>query len=212
MSELRLVDRSRTTCDWQCGRKRYLQYEWGGRGIVSGKTHLELFLGSCLHDALAAIAMQHKAGAVDIDAIATTAQKHMMESLLVDTNGEVGEIDYASEQACLVEGLIRGFYRHSWNSLITQYPNIIAIEEEVQYKIDDSILFMAKPDLVLADNEGNWHYCEYKSTSSKSENWVNSWATAVQLQSTVKAIEQTLGTMPTSVLVVGLYQGVVSYH
>jgi hypothetical protein len=161
---------------------------------------------------LAAIALQYKTGVVDIDLIATTAQQQMMKALLVDTNGEVEEIDFASEQACLVEGMIRGFYKHVWSSLVTQYPNIIAIEQEVQYKLDDSLLFMAKPDLVLADNEGNWHYCEYKSTSSKSENWVNSWATAIQLQSTVKAIEQTLGTMPIDVQVLGLYKGFSSYN
>lgn len=55
------------------------------------------------------------------------------------------------------------------------------------------------------------HNCEYKTTSSSREQWVNSWATAVQLHSSVKAVEATLGEPVTGVIVQGLYKGFVSY-
>ncbi len=206
LHELRLYDRSRVTTDWRCPRMRYLQYEYDGKGIVSGNTSLELFIGTTLHDGLAAIA-----NGVDIESIAAASQKQILNSLLEQTNGEVDEVDFASEQAALVEGLLRGFYKHVWPRLRAQFPEIVKIEPELLYP-HDGLGFMAKPDLVVRDNEGNLWYLEYKSTSSKKEAWVNSWATAVQLHSSIKAIEVELGEPVTGVIVQGMYKGFESYR
>ncbi len=70
---------------------------------------------------------------------------------------------------------------------------------------------MAKPDLIMEDYAGEWHYIEYKSTSSKKDSWVNSWDTAVQLHSSIKAVEETMGKAPVDVTIVGLYKGYESY-
>ena len=210
MSELRLYDRSRVVTDWSCPRKRWWQYEYDGKGIVSGNTHLELFLGTCLHDGLAAIAHQHLSDTVDIDAVSAAARKQMIDALLAQTTGEVDEVNFANEQAALVEGLLRGFHKHVWPRLMTQYPVIMCIEQEMTYE-HDALVFMAKPDLVLADTEGNIWYIEYKSTSSKKEGWLNSWNTAVQLHSSIRAIESTIHEKVSGVIVVGLYKGFESY-
>lgn len=210
MRELVLYDRSRVTTDWSCPRKRYWQYEFGEKGIVGSNTSLELYTGTILHDGLAAIAGQQKDGIPDIDLIATAARGQMLTALLADTSGEVGEVDFAHEQATLVEGLLRGFYRHVWPRLRTAYPTIVYIEEEMRFD-HDGLTFMSRPDLVVADKDGNLWYLEYKSTSSKKEGWVNGWATAVQLHSTVRAIETTLGEKVTGVIVQGLYKGYESY-
>jgi hypothetical protein len=205
---IRLYDRSRVTTDWQCPRKRYWQYEYGGKGVVSGTSALELFMGTVLHDGLAAIAR-----GVEIDLIATEAQKQLYTGLVAQNDG--GESDYevvqfANEQAALVEGLLRGFFRYVWPSLITRYRHIIAIEQEMTYD-HAGLRFMSKPDLILGDDEGEWVYVEYKSTSTKKAEWINSWNTAVQLHSSIKAVEQTLGQAPSSVIVQGLYKGYESY-
>lgn len=220
---IRLFDRSRTATDWQCQRRRYWQYEYDGLGVVPESVALELHMGTIIHDSLAAIATQHSqdrkkmtspaTGPVDIDQIAMAAQRAMYTSLM---DAQAGESSYeagmfANEQAALVEGLIRGFYRSVWPKLVEQYPTIIAIEREMTFKIDDHLMFMSKPDLVMADRDGVWVYVEYKSTSSKREDWVNSWETAIQLHSTVKAVEAELGQAPASVQIVGLYKGYQSY-
>jgi hypothetical protein len=70
---------------------------------------------------------------------------------------------------------------------------------------------MSKPDLVVRGKDGAVYYIEYKSTSSKREDWINSWETAVQLHSTVKAIEATKGHPVDGVIVQGLYKGYASY-
>ena len=211
MPELRLYDRSRVTCDWRCERMRFYQYEWNGRGIVTSNTYLELYLGTLVHDGLAAIAHQHETGAVDIDAVADSARDQMVKSLLAQTSGEVEDLNFANEQGALVEGLLRGFYRHVWPRLMAQYPKILMIEQELIYN-HDGLTFMVKPDLVLEDAEGSVWYIEFKSTSSKNEGWVEGWATAVQLHSSLRAIQAALGRPVTGVIVQGLYKGYISYN
>lgn len=211
---IRLVDRSRITRDWTCQRARFYNYEYQGKGITRSTTSLPLALGIAAHDSLATIATMHRDqdGVVDIDAIADNARVSVMTSLMEANEGEEGSQDFACEQAALVEGQIRGFYKYVWPRLISQYPNIIAIEQEMEYKLSDSITFMSKPDLILGDSNDDWTYIEYKTTSSKSVDWINSWNTAVQVHSTIKAVESTLGKAPTSVIVQGLYKGYKSYN
>lgn len=199
-----LTDRTRTTTDWTCARKRYLNYHAEGRGLVGSSMKVELFLGGVLHDALAAIAFGHQEGSVDIDMIASTAGHAVFETLNDGT-------DFAREQSALTEGLIRGFHRHVWPRLMLRFPKIIAIEREMAFKMDDSVTFMSRPDLILEDAEGEWVYVEYKSTGSKRDEWLNQWSTAVQVHSTIRAVEETLSKAPSQVIVQGLYKGYRAY-
>src|SRR3990167_5082600 len=107
VAPLRFIDRSRITTDWACPRRRYWQYEFGGRGIQPDVTSLELFLGTALHDGLASIgdatretALALSTGepegsrgsvhdAVDIDAIPPQAQGGVYESLGATPGGGV---------------------------------------------------------------------------------------------------------------------------
>lgn len=216
-----LTDRSRTLTDWKCPRARFHGYHAFGRGLVPPSDSLELFLGTALHDGLAAIATHwQQSGSADIDLISTTAGKAVFDTLMTQAGGDEDKAHFAKEQSILIEGLLRGFYRRAWTSLISQYPRIVSIEEEMTYPLlggqdpttgKSGVVFMSRPDIILADMEDNWVYVEYKSTSSKSENWVNQWGTAVQIHSTIKAVEHTLGKAPASVIVQGLYKGYKSY-
>ena len=217
MAPLRLYSKSGVQTDWTCPRKRYWNYEYGGKGVVTGNTFLELYLGQCLHDGLAAIATAYQhiergdsTDIFDIDQIADTAKQQMINSLMDNSAGLQEELDFANEQAALVEGLLRGFYKQVWPRLMKQYPKIVLLEKEMIYK-HNGFGFMAKPDIVVADEEGNLWYVEYKSTSSKKEGWTNSWNTAIQLHSTIRAIEATIGEKVTGVIVQGLYKGFESY-
>src|SRR3990167_2629778 len=106
---LRYFSRTQTETDTKCARAGFLNYEVNGRGVSSTAIQLELFLGSALHDGLAAIAFQHQdLGAVDIDTIASSVREHIKSSLLeVDPSAT----QFANEQACLIEGLLRVYYR-----------------------------------------------------------------------------------------------------
>lgn len=208
---LRLYSKSSVETDWGCERKFYLNYCHGGKGIVSTNTSLELFMGAAIHDSLATIAFCVQAEQpVDIDLIATTAYSQMYDNLFEMVKDEPDASDWCKEQATLVEGMIRGFYKHVWPGLIEKYPIVKLVEQAMVY-IHDGVGMMVKPDLVLADEDGENVYIEYKSTSSKKVEWVNSWNTAVQVHSSVKAISDFLGEDCSRVIVQGLYKGYESY-
>jgi hypothetical protein len=203
--KIRLFDRSRVVEDWKCSRSRYWRYEYGGRGIVPNGNALELFLGTTVHDGLAAIAAH-----VNIEEIAAVARKQVFDALTSEYD-DWEAVYFANEQASLVEGLLRGFHKVVWPRLMAAYPHIVAIEQEMVYTVADDLIFMSKPDLVLANDDREHVYVEYKTTSSKKSEWVNSWNTAVQVHSTIKAIKETLGVDCTHVIVQGLYKGSESY-
>lgn len=242
---VRLLSRTSSVTDWKCQRARYYANEIYGRGISKSTTSLALFTGIVLHDSLAAIATYHQRGeVVPIDTIATLAFNQIYDNLSVVPEGEMISSEteeFAKEQGSLTEGIIRGYFRHVWPRLLIQYPKIVAIEQEVEYKLEEpktchhcsgssvetdengnneincpmcgglgsigGFIFMAKPDLILEDPSGEWHYIEFKSTSYKKDSWINSWDSAVQLHSSVKAVEETMGRAPVDVTIVGMYKG-----
>lgn len=213
--------RPRAEADWDCPRKRYYAYDFEG-GIVKDNLTLELFIGTAVHDGLAAIATHYLVSkSVDIDQIAT-ACRDLVFTTLYEYAGDVPEDSaekvQAHEQATLVEGLLRGFYKQSWPLLIKEYPEVVAIEKECIYPHDAAgklnlkgpYVFMAKPDLILRGPNG-LVYIEYKTTSSKKVEWIQSWQYAIQVHATMKAIEFTLGEAPACTIVQGLYKGYSQY-
>lgn len=208
-SPLIVYDRSRVVQDWKCPRSRYWNYDYQGRGIAPASTSLELYMGITIHDALATLALSTKEGSpISADELGRQAYTQLFDNLYQEGD-PLDALGFAREQSTLVEGLIRGFMRHTWPKLLATYPQILLVEAELSYD-HDGLRFMSKPDLVLA-NDDETVYVEYKSTSSKKEAWVNSWSTAVQLHSTMKAIEASTGIHVDAVIVQGLYKGYESY-
>ena len=214
--------RPRAEADWNCQRMRYYQYDLFD-GIVKDNLTLNLFIGSCLHDALAAIATSYRdTGKVSIDSIAVTAGK-LVKDVLTDYYGETPENSAESlltlEQSTLVEALLRGFYRQTWPALIAQYPTVVSSEREVIFPHDETgklnkkgpFVFMAKGDLVLLQGELGCVYVEFKSTSSKRQEWIDSWNKAIQVHATTKAIEFTMKQEVLGTIVQGLFKGTTSY-
>src|SRR3990167_9048363 len=195
--------RARAEKDWDCQRSRYYEYDYQG-GIQKDILALELFVGSCIHDALSAIATQYSGGkVVDIDSIASTAGS-LVHDTLFEHHGLEGPVPLSAgwlimmEQSTLVECLIRGYYRLVWPNLIKQYSIVIDCETETIYPHDHDGLFnkkgpfvyMAKPDLLLSNGQ-DIVYIEYKSTGNKKAEWINSWNSAIQVHGSVKAAEFT---------------------
>lgn len=213
-----LYSKSSVGTDNTCHRKYYWAYKHDGDGIQAKGQAIELFMGSALHDGLAVIAAAELGQvAHGIDFIARTAYQQVLDPIVdAATNKQTGEIqpedvDYAKEQATLVEGLLRGFKKHVWPRLMAEYT-IEFFEKPMVYK-HNGIGMVVKADLVLRSKVTDMlTYVEYKSTSSKDDRWIRSWDTNIQLHSSVKAIEQALGEEVESVIVVGLYKGYFSYN
>jgi hypothetical protein len=213
--------RTKAEADWQCPRYRFYSYEFAG-GIVKDALTVDLFLGTVLHDALAAIAQQHAAsGMVNIDQIATaqaqlvhkTFHEHMQEA-----QWDEGLNLYIQEQTCLVEALIRGFHKHAWPGIAARFPTVVASERATIYphgtdgKCSQSgpFVYCAKPDLILEGPDGRI-YLELKSTSTKRDEWVMHWQTAMQVHGTLKSAEFTLGEEMLGAIVQGMYKGSQSF-
>src|SRR3990167_979437 len=221
MSNFIFHSRPQAEADWTCQRYRFYAYDYD-EGIVKDNLTIELFVGSVVHDALAAIATQYKADKkVDIDSITKVSKEHVFTTLkdyAGDVPEESAEYLQALEQSSLVEGLIRGYYKSVWPSLIAQYPEIIGIEHECIFPHDEygkltpkgPFVFMAKPDLILSNGD-DWIYVEFKSTSTKKIEWINSWRTAMQVHATAKAIEFTLNKEVAGTIIQGLYKGSSNY-
>lgn len=199
--------------DWECNRRRYLSSEYAGQGLGIDETSMPLFLGEVLHAGLAAIAH-----GVDIDEICSTGEQQIKATLLSGEYVSPDEESYAAEQCALVEGILRGFVRVVWPRLMAEYE-IVAIEQELVFRhnekgeadLNGQFVFMSKPDLIVRSklDETLW-YIEYKSTSSNKEAWVNSWQTAIQLHSGIRAVEQQREEKVAGVIVQGLYKGYVA--
>lgn len=214
-SPIKLYSKSSVERDWKCPRSYYYAYEYDGTGIQSEEKGFPLFIGSALHDALAVIAEQERTAKVDIDIIAKTAWDQVYDPLheqaYINNALDADKENFAKEQSCLVEGLIRGFYKHMWPKLMAEYT-IWLIEEPLVYK-HGSCGMMSKSDLVLERKaDGSKWYFEYKSTSSKREEWIKSWESAIQVHSSVRALEDAFpGEDFAGVIIQGLYKGYVSY-
>lgn len=193
---------SRSACvkDWTCPRARWYGYEYAGRGLSPATIDLNLFIGICVHDAIAALV-----AGVDIDVLCAAANQQM-HAALDPANGNFDELEFAKEQACLVEGMIRGYHRHVWPIFREDYPTIVASEREFVYE-HDGLSFLSKPDLLVRDAIGDLHYIEFKTAAYVKEQWINQWQTAVQLHSSVKAVEATLGEKVMSVIVQAFLKG-----
>lgn len=206
-----LYSRSSVATDWNCPRQRYWRYEYGGTGITLGTSTIQLSMGTTLHDAFAMLAQTYADGnQIDARELAELAGKQMFDALYEEGMPEEAK-DYALEQSYLVRGIVYGFTVFRWPQLTAQYPNVLKIESPIVYPQGDSVGFMAKPDLVLGNDEGEVVYVEYKSTSSKKSEWIDSWNTAVQLHSTCAAIKYAFDLDVTNVIIQGLYKGYYAY-
>lgn len=198
--------RSAVVKDWQCPRARYYGYEYQGRGISPNTTALPLFMGIIIHDGLAAIT-----AGLSIDEICDAAKMQFRAHLLEGHEEEADAQHFAEEQCALVEGLLRGYNKHIWPRLQDEY-DVVACEKEMLYE-HDGLHFMAKPDLLLRNKEsGDLVYVEFKSTSSVKDKWIGSWQTAVQVHSSIRAVEATIGEKITQVIIQGLNKSYVSQY
>lgn len=179
-----------------------------GRGIAPQETTLDLFLGSVIHDGIAA--MIH---GVDIDDIVRAGVEQLSAKLLEGRANNDDARFFAKEQCALAEGLLRGFHRLHWPRIVADYPEVVLCEKELTYDyvLDGTALrFLSKPDLVRRAKDGGLWVFEWKTTSSNKEEWIHQWETAVQVHAQIKTVEEHLKEPVAGCIVQGFYKGYVS--
>ena len=203
-----LFHRSAAVTDWSCPQKRFWNYEYLGRGITPPETQYELYLGTLIHDGVAAMANN-----VDIDSIVNAGTAQLRAKLLEGRELDSDAQYLAEEQCALAEGLLRGFYKVRWPYLTSEYPEIVVCEKELiyNYEVDGQKLrFLSKPDLVRRDKDGALWVFEWKTTGSNKEEWIHQWETAVQVHAQIKTVEEALGEPVAGCIVQGFYKSYVS--
>jgi len=197
----RVTDRTRTTTDWTCKKERFYLTEYGGTGIVSAKGKTELDFGTDIHDALAELA--RRVGAADVvGPLAREAYSRVRERETVALGHQ-----RATQLAAIAEGALRGYVRCVWPQVLQLY-DIVAVEQEVTYKLTDWLTFMARPDLILRSKaDGTYWYWEYKTTGQRVEDWLKQWPKAVQVHSAIVAAESTMGLKIAGCIIQGLSKG-----
>ena len=210
MSEVKpiIFHRSGAETDWSCRQKRYWGYELYGTGVNAPEHPYELYLGTLIHDGVAAMAHD-----VPIDQIAQAGVTQLRAKLLEGRERDSDAQFLADEQCALAEGLLRGFHRAHWPRICADYPEIVLCEKDLpyDYNIDGRPLrFVSKADLVRRDKEGQLWIFEWKTTGSIKEEWINSWQTAAQVHAQMKVVEQHLNEPVAGCIVQGFYKSYVS--
>ena len=94
---MRLFDRSRVVTDWECPRKRYLGYEYGGKGLATNVMALPLREGAIVHDVI-----QELSEDGDFDG----KLHHELDSFTYELREANVDEYFVLEQAAMLEGAL----------------------------------------------------------------------------------------------------------
>lgn len=200
-SPLRFVDRSRVVTDWTCPRRRYWSYEHEGLGVTPKQRPLYFDVGDAVHKALSALTARPTA----VDAV---VEEVIAAFRLANTSRWEGDDTWKlDEQACLVEGIVRGWHRYVLPRILKDYT-LVATEEEFPYKVNDWLTHGVKPDRLLQRkvDQTLW-YRETKTAASLGPHWGDQWVRAIQLHATAYMLGSLLGTQVEGMVVEGILKG-----
>lgn len=166
------TSQSATSCYEECPRRRWFNYHYAGKGIVSTQRSVPLVTGSCVHAGIQYIVGQYLITNECTDATldAAVAVGCEMYRELVDNHlmGKIPDEHQAYtklEQEALTEVLIRLWAMKEFPKIARHY-HILAIEQEIAHEIPEfvdlestcptpyeAIMYMCKPDLILIHKE-----------------------------------------------------------
>jgi hypothetical protein len=196
---LLFLDRTRNSTDLKCRRMRYWAFEWRRRGISARLRGVPLEMGSIIHDALA-----HLLEGREIDEVAAEAVTRHQKA---QDEGKLGLAEErVLESQVLLEGMLRGWHRFVLPRILSEY-HVIKVEGEVIYDFLGCRLG-AKPDVLLRrkGDQTLW-YVEWKTTSTMSPEYFNSWTKAVQLHAGALGVARTIGEEIAGAIVFCIYKG-----
>lgn len=208
MADPILISKSHKETEWDCRRKEYLAYWFGGTGLRGVAPSFDYDFGSVIHQALARIA--ETAGA-QLDVIGTLAPNARERIIKVCQNCGMDDAP-ARQWGAIGEGLLRAFYKRQWPAILREYE-VIAVEPACATDLGDDVWFIARPDLILRHRlTGGYWYWEYKTTGWTDAKWINQWTKAIQVHSGMQAAAATLGITFDGCIVQGLYKGRKDYY
>lgn len=194
------IDRTRVTTDWKCPRARYWAFEYLGRGVSPARRALYFDIGDAVHKSLDALSRG--------EALDGVCAVHLARFREMQSPHYTGELAWKlEEQVCLIEGMIRGWYRSVLPRLTEEFE-VVAIEEEFVYEVAPGLTMGVKPDKLLRRrSDGTLWYRETKTLGYLGKDWSLQWQRAIQLHTTAFIVGAHLQEEVSGVIVEGLYKG-----
>lgn len=174
---LTFTSRSRIEKFLECPRAGYINYLWGGRGIVPVRHAVPLATGIYTHEGLAALLIDVKNGNGNCSESTDACVRHVVaayrrevESFQLESRENSANFAYVlAEQCALVEAFIRGFALSVLPGLLERYE-IIDVEKEELAALDDSLLLQGRLDASLRERStGDLHVVSFKTAASWDE-------------------------------------------
>lgn len=198
-----------------CPYKAYLEYYYGGKGIVRGGLDIYQATGTLTHEILHRVMVfakdVHRAPDKDqLRNICTEAKEQYRVEVLARGFDEVsGELELEmARQMALAEGLAMVWTLKRLPLLLEEY-RIVATEEEHEVSLGDGLVLMSRPDGVLERLSDGEYLAgpEFKTTGWMSTDYIEQWRFATQILSHTIDVEATCGKKPVGVQMEFLYKG-----
>ncbi len=194
---------SRVGVDWQCPRRRFWNYVFGGKGIVAKRRPLALEFGTLIHEGFSLLMSGERvdnAVLVALGELNRQVQEDTIEELVGATDNRVHEIRY------LTEGLLRTLDKVVVPKLL-EFHRPVRLESVVRHQHDGCEL-VSIPDAILERfTDEALVYGELKTASDIGPEWQKQWWKNVQLPAGALGVAATLGKPLTATYVIGLNKG-----
>lgn len=197
-----------------CARMAYLEYYYGGKGIVPKKLDIYQATGSLTHLMLSnAMKRAKEVGVVsreDMDAICEDAIRDYRKEVEAAGLTEVtGELELEIQRQCaLAEGLARVWTKYRLPQILEDYE-IVAVEEEHEIPFGPGQVLMSRLDGVLRRKMDGELFAgpEFKTTGWISDDYIESWRYSTQTLSHTLDVVAKYGQEPAGVMMEFLYKG-----
>jgi hypothetical protein len=199
-----------------CPRAAWLEFYYGGKGIVPKKLDLYQATGSLTHAILQTVMTHAKIKGVvpdpeSMNGYCASAIKDYREAVLKSGFNEFsGEIELEMQrQAALAEGLARAWTLMRLPQILEDYE-IIAVEEEHEIPFGPGQVLMSRLDGVLRRKMDGELLAgpEFKTTGWISDQYVESFRYSTQTLSHCLDVKEKYGVEPAGVVMEFLYKGV----
>lgn len=195
---LYIVDRSGADTDDTCGMRYWYNRIEGGKGIVPKDEPLALRVGKETHNDLQVIG--------DMNDIRAGVLKELIEDLLCDITDE--DKIYRDKMELLYRRL---GWMVAWALFVEPQIRVKYITRAIEHEIvldRDPLWVAVTPDRVIEERKsGQLVYLEYKTTVSASQKWLGSWPYAIQMHTSLAAVQEELKKSVSYAQVVGLMKG-----
>jgi hypothetical protein len=165
------LDRSRIVARQECAMLRYINYHWGGKGIIPKGGNIHLRNGIAIHRGIETIWKTDNINAACQVAALEFWKDFTLTGTPLNSEETKEKVRVLKEQWALVEGLLRGWHKVRYPLLREDYE-VVAIEEEFEVELAPGIRLMLRFDVVLRRKaDGLLVVLDYKTLSYLSDDW-----------------------------------------